>query len=287
MNISPNITNALGRSLSQLQKHSPVILTTAGVVGVVTAGVLAARATLKLEETVDNARLRLDLAEKSDEITKTQAVTANTISLVKLYGPSITLGAVSLICIISAQNILHKRNAAIALAYKGLEETVSRFRERVRDEVGEEREKELWLGIETVESQDKDGNIVKTKTLATNAKFGDSTFIFGPDNINWQGTHEFNEFFLNTQQNVLNDLLKYRGHVTLNEALDRLGMERTAAGFVTGWKSKGEGDGFIEFRAQLLDDIGFGQDTDDYTDRGAWILDFNVDGLIWDTATKQ
>lgn len=53
MNISPKIITALGRSLFQAQKHSPIILTAVGVVGVVTAGVLAAKATLKLEETLD------------------------------------------------------------------------------------------------------------------------------------------------------------------------------------------------------------------------------------------
>ena len=63
MNISPKITQLLGRSVLQAQKHSPVILTATGVVALLGAGVLAAKATLKLEETLTEAETRLDRAK--------------------------------------------------------------------------------------------------------------------------------------------------------------------------------------------------------------------------------
>lgn len=280
MNISPAITDALGSALLQLQKHAPVILTTAGIAGVVTAGVLAAKATLKLEDTVDRAEDRLKHA-KGTQQSQVKAVAINTASIVKLYGPSVTLGVVSLVCIVSAQNILHKRNLGIALAYKGLEETYNRYRERVVESYGEEVDRDFHLGLRTEEVTDEKGKKHKVKVLTENASYGGTTFLFGPGNVNWQGTHEFNEFFLNTQQNVLNDLLNFRGHVTVNEVLDKLGMERTKDGFVTGWiKKNPKGDGWIDFRAQLLDSP-MAKELE-YPDRGTWILDLNIDGLIWD-----
>lgn len=285
MNISPKITLALGRSLFQVQKHSPIILTAVGVVGVVTAGVLAAKATLKLEDTLDNAKRRLEDTEQGDGSPKTKAVILNTFDLVKLYGPSVTLGAASLVCIISAQGILHKRNAALVMAYKGLEESFRNYRSLVVEEFGEEKDEEFNRGIKTEIVVDENGKKHKVKSLVTDgAKYGAYTFVFGPDNPNWNGFHDRNEWFLTTQENVMNDLLRARGHVFLNEVLERLGMEHTQAGAVTGWILNGTGDNEIDFRMYKLDDkrakeLGVAEN-------GHILLDFNVDGIIYDKLEK-
>lgn len=292
MNISPKITTALGRSVLQVQKHSPIILTAVGVVGVVTAGVLAAKATLKLEETLDKAGQRIALTkdgyyEKDDlgEKTLALAYTRNAFDLVKLYGPSITLGAASLVCIISAQGILHKRNAAIVVAYKGLEESFRNYRSLVVAEFGEEKDEEFTRGIKTEVVVDENGKKSKVKSLATgDAKYGAYTFVFGPDNPNWNGFHERNDWFLESHQMYFNDLLRARGHVFLNEVLDRLGIEHTKAGAVTGWILNGDGDNEIDFRPYKLDnnrakELGLAEP-------GYILLDFNVDGIIYDKLEK-
>ncbi len=282
MNINPKITNALGRSMLQVQKHSPIILTAVGVVGVVTAGVLAARATLKLEDTLDRAKLRLEGTEDtSAEPNKVKAVALNYLDLVKLYGPSVTLGAASLVCIISAQGILHKRNAALVVAYKGLEETYNRYRSLVAEEYGEEKDEEFHRGIKTVTTVDENGKKSKVKVFPkVDGQYGAYTFIFGSDNALWNGFQDRNEWFLESQQTAMNDLLRMRGHVFLNEVLERLGFEHTQAGSVCGWITNGDGDGFIDFRPYKLDDKRakeFGVD-----EPGAFLLDFNVDGIIYD-----
>lgn len=282
MNINPKITNILGRSALQVQKHSPIILTAVGVVGVVTAGVLAARATLKLEDTLDRAKLRLEETEDtSAEPNKVKAVALNYLDLVKLYGPSVTLGAASLVCIISAQGILHKRNAALVVAYKGLEETYNRYRSLVAEEYGEEKDEEFHRGIKTVTTVDENGKKSKAKVFPkVDGQYGAYTFIFGSDNALWNGFADRNEWFLESQQTAMNDLLRLRGHVFLNEVLERLGFEHTQAGSVCGWITNGDGDGFIDFRPYKLDDKRakeFGID-----EPGAFLLDFNVDGIIYD-----
>lgn len=292
MNISPKITQALGRSTLQVQKHSPVILTAVGIAGVVTAAVLAARATLKLEETLDKAGQRIALTkdgfhEKDDlgEKTLALAYTRNTLDLVKLYGPSVTLGVASLACIVSAQGILHKRNAALVVAYKGLEETYNRYRALVAEEFGAEKDEELHRGIKTETVVDENGKKTQVKKLVTDkAEYGGYTFIFGPDNPNWNGFHERNEWFLTCQQDWFNDLLRARGHVFLNEVLERLGMEHTRAGAITGWVNNGEGDNYIDFRMYKLDS----QKIKDFgtAEPGHILLDFNVDGIIYDKLEK-
>ena len=82
----------------------------------------------------------------------------------------------------------------------------------------------------------------------------------------------------------MNDLLRARGHVFLNEVLERLGMEHTQAGAVTGWILNGTGDNEIDFRMYKLDDkrakeLGVAEN-------GHILLDFNVDGIIYDKLEK-
>ena len=63
MNISPALQRTLSRTGLKISKYSPQILTAVGIAGLITAGVLAARNTLKLEETLDTAKNRLDLVK--------------------------------------------------------------------------------------------------------------------------------------------------------------------------------------------------------------------------------
>lgn len=296
MNINPKITQFAARSLFQLQKQSPIILASVGVVGVVTAGVLAARATLKLEETLDAGETRLDVERaKGAEGNTKKAVILNALDLVKLYGPSVTLGAASLTCIISAQGILHKRNATLALAYKGLEKAYSNYRARVIEEFGEEKDREIRLGVREETVEDDKGKKTKVKTLSTNqADLGEFNFLFESTNPNWTPYQDRNEYFIRAQINYLNDLLIARGHVFLNEVLDRLGIDQTPTGALTGWiyVEKGapgyeehEGDNYIDARLFNLDNVHTREF--EQVDKATHLLDFNVDGLIWDKIGKK
>lgn len=59
-----------------------------------------------------------------------------------------------------------------------------------------------------------------------------------------------NARFVHYVQSHLNDLLRARGYVSLNEALELLGFERTVRGGQQGWvrdPEPDEGDGYIDF----------------------------------------
>lgn len=286
MNISPALTKAAGRALLQIQKHSPAILTTVGVAAVVTSGVLAAKNTLKLEERVDEGQDRIrwtkeQIAEDAvPEAALSLAYSKNVIEVAKLYVVPVTLMAGGLICILSAQNILRKRNVALAAAYKGLETAFSAYRERVREEVGEEKERDIYYGLKDEEVKDEVTGKVKTVKRPVDGEHVASPyrFVYDSSNENWTGWHDQNLFRVTQAQNMYNDLLKARGHVFLNEVLDTLGFKRTPAGSVTGWIYKPNdpehtGDNFIEFNIRdLQDDARYGY----------IVLDFNVDGTIFD-----
>jgi hypothetical protein len=98
----------------------------------------------------------------------------------------------------------------------------------------------------------------------------------------WNPEPEYNLIFLQCQQNWANDQLRTRGHVFLNEVYDMLGLERSKAGAVVGWvfTKDGSTDNFIDFgvfngETQISRDFVNGHE-------GAILLDFNVDGVIYD-----
>lgn len=274
MNISPTLQRTLSRSALQLQKYSPQILTAVGIAGLVTAGVLAAKNTLKLESTLDTARERLEDVKSEEEHTQkdvNRAVAKNVVDLGKLYWVPVTLATGSVVAILVGHNILHKRNLALVAAYKGLEQAFSEYRKRVIEEYGEEKDEKFRYGVRDVVTVDEETG-KKTKSQEITVPNSDYIFSFGPENDNWNGKHEHNLFFVTRFQSIFNDKLQAHGHVFLNEVLDALGIERTKAGAVTGWVWKaGSGDDFIDFGIK------------DWQDSNGYILlDFNVDGVILD-----
>lgn len=291
--LKPALTRAFGRTSLKVQKFSPEILTAAGVIGIVSAGVMASRATLKLNEVLTEHRDDLALikevrvSEKADEIYPEDVANRDTavvyvrtaVNLVKLYGPAITLGAVSILSIVSAQGILKKRNVALAAAYKTLETTFAEYRERVIEEMGEEEELKVYRPVkeEVVENEETG----KEETITTPIPgYSQYAKVFDELSGQWQKNADYNLHFLVSQQTYFNELLHARGHVFLNEVYDALDIPRTAAGQFVGWV-RGNGDDFIDF--------GIHKDHKD-PNKAAFInglersilLDFNVDGAIYD-----
>lgn len=282
-------TRTFGRLGLRAQKHSPHILVGVGVVGVVTAGVMAARATLKLEDVVTEHEVGMEDIEvhyqtnggqenaKRKDITRLYGATGT--ELVKLYGPSITLGAVSIAAILGGHRILHQRNVALIGAYKALETTYTEYRKRVADAIGEEKEAVIHENLTKEKVKGKDG---KTKTVTVQNPGGMSQYarFFDEYNLNYvKGQPDYNKTFLLAQQRYMNDLLVAKGHVFLNEVYDALGMERSPAGSQVGWVLNKGGDNYISFGL----DEGNREMVRAFVngDEASVLLDFNVDGVMW------
>ena len=281
-------TKGLGRGLLLSKKHSPAILTTVGVVGVVTSAVLASKATLRLEETVEDIQEHLEVARErsdgdTDKHTKEIAYiyARGTLKITKLYGPSVSLGIASIACLIGAQGIMHKRNVALAAAYKAVEQGFSEYRKRVVEDLGVDKDREYRYGpLVTEDIQDeKTGEVVTIKRFDPNGVSVYAKF-FDEYSAQWSKTPEYNLIFVRCQQNYANDLLKARGHLFLNEVYDMLGIERTSAGSVVGWVMSEDGDNFVDFGI-----YDFGSEKSREFVNGqerSILLDFNVDGVIYD-----
>lgn len=284
-----SLSRFAGNYSLKLQQHAPTILFGTGVVGVVGTVVLASRATLKLDETLRDHKASLgaidhrhalggaDYGDKERAHDKTVVYVRIARDLTRLYMPAVALGVISIGSLTGAHNILSKRNASLTAAYAGLEKSFREYRKRVSGEVGEDRENELYYDIQEFEETDDKGKTVKVKRVGKNQVSPYARF-FDKSSTKWNHAWEYNPVFLKCQQNYMNDLLRIRGHVFLNEVYDALGLERSEAGSQVGWIYGGSGDDFIDFgifKGDEYEAIRFIQG-----DEPAVLLDFNVDGVI-------
>ena len=282
-----------------VKKHSPEILVVTGIVGVVGAAVLACRATTKISKITEEKNEQLALIDKSSK-TKSEEeysiedakhdrviVYAKTgVKLVKLYAPSIVLGAASIVCILASHNILKKREAAIAAAYAAVDKGFKEYRDRVIERFGEQVDKELKYGLKAqqIEEETVDEGSGKTKKSkktinAADPDLGDSPYAmwFDRDTSSaYQNSEDYNRFFLNAQQQAATDKLRAVGWLSLSEVYDALGIPKTKMSQIVGWSTK-TGDDFVDFGFEIIPVM---KENGEYENKIK--LDFNVMGNILD-----
>jgi len=285
------ITSKAGRQILQVRKHSPTILFAAGVVGVVATVVLASRATLKLDEVLTDAAEDLDsvketLEHSSDRYSDDDARKDTTliyvrsaIRIAKLYAPAVAVGIISIGALTGSHVILSRRNVALTAAYAALEKGFRQYRDRVREAYGDEREAELRYGVCTADIvEEVDGKKV-TRTITKPAGASIYARFFDETCSSWEPNPLHNQLFVQCQQNYANDLLRARGHVFLNEVYDMLGLSRTPAGAIVGWVKSD--DNYIDFGV-FREGYQYQGTRFVVGDERSILLDFNVDGPIWD-----
>lgn len=313
-NIIKSAGNAISKVGFKIRKHSPEILVTAGVVGTVASAVMACKATTKVSDILEDTKNKVDqvhMVLEDDDISEDKysqedakkdlaiIYVQSGLQFVKLYGPSVALGVLSLGCILTSNNILRKRNVALAAAYTAVDQGFKEYRGRVVERFGEAVDRELKYNTkatkitETVidEETGKEKKVKKTIEVAeassVYSRFFEEYTSDGKGNTfknpYWDETPEYNLMFLKAQQQYANDLLRAKGFLFLNDVYKMLGFPESKAGQVVGWVYNDDnpvGDNYVDFGiysggSQNYSDFVYGTD-------GAILLDFNVDGNIWD-----
>lgn len=284
------VTRTVARSALHVQKASPGMLLTAGIVGMVGSTVLACRATLKMDEVLSEGKEKLDLAKNLQHSEYSETDRGRDVSLiyfqtgvkvVRAYAPAIGVGLLSIAALTKSNAILTQRAAALAAAYTALDNGFKEYRARVIKKYGEEADQEFRYGIETREIEDSETG---EKSLVVTVPGDPSIYarFFDETCLSWDRDPEVNLFFLKSQQNYANDLLKANGHIFLNEVYDLLGIDRSKAGTVVGWlyTTNGSTDNFVDFGIFNADSEKARHFVNGH--EGAILLDFNVDGVIYD-----
>lgn len=278
-----SVTRAVARKALTAKKNSPHIFFGIGVVGVIGSTIMACRATLKVEEIVDEGKADVEAVKKAGPYASEQAyyrdlacVYSRTgARLGRLYGPAALVGVASIAALTGSHVQLTRRNSALTFTLAAVSKAYDEYRVRVREEIGEKRELDIYQGTRT-EKREIDG---KKQDVEVRDSQGFSPYarLFDEASPNWQKNAELNRIFIQCQQNYANYRLQANGHVFLNEVYDAIGLERSPAGAVVGWVLGGEGDDFIDFGIDEVRNAAFVNGLE----RNVW-LDFNVDGVVYD-----
>ena len=295
-------SSALGKVNIKLRKHSPELLIAAGVVGTVVSTVLACKATTKLSTILDESKGNIETIHKcendkemeerysQEDAKKDLAIVyiQTGVKIAKLYAPAVVLGTISIAGIVASNNILRKRNVALAAAYATVDKSFKEYRSRVVERFGADVDKELRYNIKAkkIEEMIKDpesGKEKKSKTTVSvaaptvddYARFFDKTCRHYEENMN------YNLMLLRSQQQLANDKLVADGFLFLSDVYDMLGITRTKMSQSVGWIYKPDGnsngDNFVDFGVMVVK-----RETEDGGYEDAILMNFNVDGPILD-----
>ena len=295
-------SSALGKVNIKLRKHSPELLIAAGVVGTVVSTVLACKATTKLSTILDESKGNIETIHKcendkemeerysQEDAKKDLAIVyiQTGVKIAKLYDPAVVLGTISIAGIVASNNILRKRNVALAAAYATVDKSFKEYRSRVVERFGADVDKELRYNIKAkkIEEMIKDPESGKEKKSKTTvnvaaptvddyARFFDKTCRHYEENMN------YNLMLLRSQQQLANDKLVADGFLFLSDVYDMLGITRTKMSQSVGWIYKPDGnsngDNFVDFGVMVVK-----RETEDGGYEDAILMNFNVDGPILD-----
>lgn len=282
-------------------KHGPQLMIIGGVTATVVGTVMACKATLNVNDILDEAKDNLDkihmVEDKNiEEYTEQDAVkdktivyTQTTLKMIKNYAlPAAVIGA-GITSILAGNKIMKQRYAALSAAYATLDSSFKGYRERVKERFGEQVENEIRYNLraEKMIVTDEDGNTTEKEVYVAPTDInGYSPYaqFFDIGNTYWEDDLSSRMMFLKAQEQYANDLLVSRGYLYLNEVYENLGLNKTKAGQIVGWIYDPEhndvGDNYVDFGIYNVNH----RNCIDFVngDCEAILLDFNVDGNIWD-----
>ena len=303
-----------GKIIQKVKFRSPELLIGAGVVGLVGAAVMAVRRGVRWH-TAAKAEVVHDLetikkAEGSPQYTRedkvrdyAQVIGKGVWSFTQIYGPSVAVGAASVVSILAGTGILRGRLAAVTSAAATAQAALDRYRQRVREKLGEDADYEFAYEVSAKKAKIKheDGTKETQVTYHLVPSSGEwmsaspYSRLWDESALEWSPNRELQYLTLRSLENHFNRELDVRGVVFLNDVYKALGLPMSKDAALVGWikdysktkmaKLAAElgrvpGDGVISFgvfenespsaRAYLSGD-------DDRV-----VLDFNVDGVIYD-----
>jgi len=312
-NVAMGSSKTAAKVAFKLKKAAPAIAVFGGTVGTVAAGVWAVKKTASdAPEVLDEIKEDIS-AVKEQNLGKRAlagAYVKGGLKIVKLYSGPIVLEVGSVCAILYGYNIVNGRLVAMGATAAALEETnrrtqqaINNYRQALAERYGADFEKDLVYNegdflvnfgnpenaVPVEKTVDEDGNEHTEEgywELSHDTKnpcdvISPYAVIFDETSSEWSTDPEYNKMTLRRIQQTCNDLLHARGHLFLNDVYHELGLPDTRFGQMVGWIDGGDGDGYVDFG---IYDIAAVNNRREFINgyEPSIILDFNVDGVIWD-----
>lgn len=224
--------------------HGPELLIGIGISGMLTATVMAVKATPKAMDNLEKAKQEKNEAsdsEKEQELTVSEKVKATW----KCYAPAVAMTTVSIFCIVGASSINIKRNAALATAYSLSESTLKEYQNKVVETFGEKEETKVRDSV----AKDKiDNDPLSHNEIIITGKGKHKCY-----DATLGGYFESDIEEIRKSINTMNQALMNEMYISVNEFFYELGRPPIEIGDDIGWNIE---DGLIDvsFSSQLADD---------------------------------
>ena len=233
-----NVPRMIKSTKDLMEKHSPEILTGLGLAGMITTTVLAVKATPKALQLIEEKKDE----EQIDELTPIETVKAAW----KPYIPAAVTGTFSIACLIGANSVNARRNAALATAYKLSETAFAEYRDQVVETIGEKKEEAIRE------------NVAKKKVEETPVK---EVYITGGGETLFLDPVSKRHFKhdIEAVRRIINDL-NYRmvsgmeEYISLSDLYIELGLETTDISDSIGWNLGRDGQIKIDLPPAKLPD---------------------------------
>lgn len=234
-----NLQNILKNGERWVKHRSPELLVATGICLMGTSVFLAAKAGIKAQEIVD-----MKVEEKGNDLTKEEFVK----NVIPVYVPTIATFAVGAVCVVCADRIHVKRNAALTAAVTIAERSLNAYTKAVKEEVGEDKEKEIRSKAtisEAVKNPPEKAHVVNLPNGNCDVLCYDDLsgrYFYSSRNKIESAANQFNK--------QMRDEVK----LTLNEWYGYLGLEDVKIGDALGWDIDDNGYVDIVYLSRLDSD---------------------------------
>lgn len=295
-----SITTAFYTGVARISKHAPTILSITASAGVIATGYLAWKAGTRFEDVEgrdwDRRKECLKNADTIPDEDVPKIERKNRIlfilDTVRTVAPAAIVGAATITMIYFSNSISKKRLAAMGAAYATLQTAFDGYKRTMVEALGKESVDKILKpklpnvgkSAEEILSSDNKSDAARVSEAVVNSLKALSPYariIAEESSTCWDPNEDYTSQNLAAVQLWANRRLERKGHLFLNEVFDQLGLSRTREGAVVGWLKNGEGDGYVSFGD--FDASIYRVPSDNYTRIDSnFIVDFNVDGVIWD-----
>ena len=233
-----------------ITKNSPYILSGIGAVSVGTGAVILVKKAKQQEEFDEDIQKeyyeKLDniITGDVDENDKSYKKVTSKLNIwkarkyVRYYSVPTILISGGVMCMLSAMLIQTKRVKALSIAYTSLASAFNDYREKVKDKIGEQEEKDIYEN--TIRNKKGEyigcgkGNGIENETSFSRLFGEGNSYLWTPETRLCVST-------LKAAESNLNVRLRCEGFVTLNTVWEELGFKPSSEGMYLGWRFK-EGD---------------------------------------------
>lgn len=231
----------LNKSVDKVVEYSPEILKAISIIGFVTSGITAVKATPRALTILDEElKTKRGINAKPPAIIDIPKYFSN-FEIIKLtwrcYVSSAILSAMSITCMITSASISKKRQAALSTAYMISEKAFREYKDKVISTIG--KNKEGKIVDEIMQDKLENSSIDSKEVIIT----GNGDYLFY-DEMN-DRYFESNTDFIKKKVNEYNRMLIIESFLSLNEWYYMIGLKPTKLGDDLGWNV---GNGLLELR---------------------------------------